>query len=96
VVTANNKVQDQRDKVRATKRGTPERDKANQKLNQMNVAFLKNPNRAVAARLTRGEKAIAIILLTPAGAAAAIGATSAISRRIEKRQDDKSYDKKLR
>lgn len=89
-----NKIGDQRDKVKAQVKGSDSRAKETQKLNKMKTDFLKNPDRVIAARLTRGEKAVAIILLTPAGAAAAIGATSGVSRAIERRQEMNKLRKK--
>lgn len=80
-------IADQRDKVKSKEKGSTARNKEQKKLDKMKTDFLNNPDRVIAARLTRGEKAIAIILLTPAGAAGAIGATSAVSRAIERRQD---------
>jgi hypothetical protein len=53
----------------------------------------KMPERGVAARMTRGEKVVSVILLGPL-AAIPIATSSAASRRIEKKQDDKAYDKK--
>jgi len=76
---------------KSTKKGTPERAKQDVKLNQMKASFLKNPDRVIASRLTRGEKAIVVMLAaTGVGApfaVAAIGSTSAVSRRIEFKQD---------
>jgi hypothetical protein len=66
------------------------RAKAQQQVGKMKADFLQNPDRAIASRLTRGEKAVAIILLTPAGAAAVIGGTSARSRAIERKQDKRA------
>lgn len=80
-------IADQRDKVKSKAKGSEARAKEQKKLSDMKTDFLNNPDRVIAARLTRGEKAVAVILLTPAGAAAAIGATSAASRAIERRQD---------
>lgn len=61
---------------------------------ELKTSFLKNPDRVVAARLTRGEKIATALLLTPAGAGAVIGATSAVSRRIERKQELNKYTKK--
>lgn len=67
---------------------------------KMRTAYLKNPDRVTAARMTRGEKA-AITLLTAAtfGVAspvvfAPLAVTSAHSRRIERKQETGKYDKK--
>ena len=87
----------QDDKRRSTKRGTAARTRETQKLERMKTSFLKNPDRAVATRMTRGEKAAALILTVPTGGVAGIAAiagTSAVSRRIEYKQDKGAYDKK--
>lgn len=75
------------DVKRATSAG--EKAAAREKLDQVKADFLKNPDRVVAARLTRGEKAVAAILL-PYGMTA-IATTSVISRRIEYKQDKGRY-----
>jgi hypothetical protein len=76
---------------RKTEKGSPARAKQDAKLNQMKASFLKNPDRVIAARLTRGEKAIVLMLgLTAVAAPVAVGAigvSSAASRRIEFKQD---------
>jgi len=54
------------------------------------IEALKNPDRVLAARLTRGEKVIAAFL---PGGFMAIAATSLHSRRIEQKQDTDQYDK---
>jgi nitrate reductase NapE component len=65
---------------------------------EMKTAFLKNPDRVIAARMTRGEKAVFLILgsvaVTPVVSVAAVGTTSLISRRIEQNQATGKYDKK--
>lgn len=63
------------------------------KLAQMRSSYLKNPDRVVAARMTRGEKVVTLLILgvTPVGVGA-VAATSARSRRIEQKQDKKKYD----
>lgn len=68
-----------------------ERAVKNKQVQQMKTARLKNPDRVLAERLTRGEKAAAVIFLTPPIAVAAIGATSAYSRRIERKQEKNKY-----
>lgn len=70
-----------------------------QKLSSMKTSYLKNPDRVIAARMTRGEKvALGIVglLALPAApiAVGAIAGTSAQSRRIERKQDLGKYDKK--
>lgn len=89
-----NDVAAQREARNQLAKGSKARATADKKLSTMKAAALKNPDRVIAARLTRGEKAAAIILLTPAGAAGFIGATSAVSRRIEYKQLNGQYNKK--
>jgi len=83
--TKRNEILDKRDDVKRTGTGKTE-------LAKMQADFLKNPDRAVASRMTRGEKAVSLILFAPAGIAS-IATTSAVSRRIERKQDLKKYDK---
>lgn len=74
---------------------TPKERAAAQKTHaEVTAKMLKNPDRVVAARLTRGEKAASFLLLTPVGAGALIGATSAVSRRVERKQELGKYNKK--
>jgi len=68
-----------------------ERAVKNKEVQKMKTAQLKNPDRVLAERLTRGEKAAALIILTPPVALAAIAATSAYSRRIERKQEKNKY-----
>lgn len=88
----------QQDRVTSSK-GTAREAGEKKKLGDMKVSFLNNPDRVIAARMTRGEKAATLILTGLASPAAfgigvgAIAGTSAASRRIEQRQDDKSYKK---
>ena len=86
---------DQRDKVKAAK-GTSKETSEKNKLNKMKTDFLKNPDRVVAARLTRGEKAAILILAGPAApfSIGAIAGSSAASRRIEQKQAQGAYNKK--
>jgi hypothetical protein len=85
------------DLVRTTKGRSPERAAGKEKLADMKIEFLKNPDRVTAARLTRGEKAIlGVFALTGVGAAvplAGIAVTSAHSRRIERKQETGAYNK---
>jgi hypothetical protein len=84
-------------KVNKTPRGSAQRTAGKAKLHQQKVSFLKNPDRVVATRMTRGEKAVALLLTLPVGGVAgvaAIGATSAISRRIEYKQQNGGYNNK--
>lgn len=88
------KVADAKSAVKAAPKGSAKRAKAETNLAKTKVDFLKNPDRVTAARLTRGEKAVVALFLTPAGAAGAIAGTSAVSRRIEFQQDTKAFNKK--
>lgn len=83
----------QRDLVRTA--STPQA-KAQRKseLSKTTTAFLKNPDRVTAVRLTRGEKVATALLFTPVTAATLIGTTSATSRRIERKQELGKYNKK--
>lgn len=63
---------------------------ARAKLDTLKSDFYKSPDRVIASRLTRGEKAVAAILL-PYGLTA-IATTSVVSRRIEYKQDRGRYD----
>lgn len=68
------------------------------KLRAAHQTYLKDPDRAIASRMTRGEKAAAVFFNGPnaAGLATSLGAvvaTSAVSRRIENQQDKGAYDK---
>lgn len=82
-------VLDQKDRVKAKAKGSAERAKEQKKLDKMKQNFFDNPDRVIAARLTRGEKIALAILATPAGAAGAIAGTSAVSRAIEQRQENR-------
>jgi hypothetical protein len=84
---------EKQDNVKSLQKGSAARIKGEKELAKQTTAFLKNPDRVTATRLTRGEKAVFLILGGPVGVAG-IAATSAVSRRIEKKQDDKRYDKK--
>lgn len=66
---------------------------AEKKHADLKMALLTNPDRVIAARLTRGEKVASFLLLSPLGATALIGATSGVSRRIEYKQDKNQYAK---
>ena len=90
VMNAANKYHDQRDVVKSTKKGTAERAQAEKKLSKVKSDFYKNPDRVTAARLTRGEKAIVLILGGPFGIGAVAG-SSAASRRIERKQELGKY-----
>lgn len=67
------------------------------RLRKSQQAYLNNPDRIIAARMTRGEKLVSLVLgSAEAGvgigaAAAGIAGTSAVSRRIEFKQDNGGY-----
>jgi hypothetical protein len=87
----------QRGIAKAAGKGTRKRTAENNKLDTMKVSFLKNPDRVIAARMTRGEKIAALIITAPTYGtvgAAAIAGTSAASRRIELKQQTGQYNKK--
>lgn len=93
------RIADQKDTVNQLAKGTKNRAAGEKKLSDMKLSLLKNPDRATAARLTRGEKYLVLtfgVLVPPAFpvAVAKIAATSAISRRIEQKQDKGKFDKK--
>jgi hypothetical protein len=95
--TKQNELFDKQDQVKTLAKGSTARSKGEKELGKMTTDFLKNPDRVTATRLTRGEKAAFLIISAPSGGLgglAAIATSSAISRRIEKKQDDKAYDKK--
>lgn len=70
------------------------------KMAGMKLALLNDPDRATAARITRGEKALILVLGTPlsvAGAATTagiLGASTAQRKIIEKRQREGFYNKR--
>lgn len=70
--------------------------KGQAKLASMKVDFLNNPDRVIANRLTRGEKAFVMLMAGPTAGVtvAAIAGTSAVSRRIEQKQATGAYNKK--
>lgn len=61
-------------------------------VNGLIKAHRANPDRVIAARLTRGEKFATAVLFTPITAGAVISATSARSRRIERKQELGKYN----
>lgn len=93
-------IQKQHDKVNALRPGTAGRATEAKRLSNLETSALKNPDRVIAARMTKGEKAasvlFSILLFPPALPVAAVGiaGTSARSRTIERRQDQGAYDKK--
>lgn len=93
--TAYRKVSKQLD---ALPEGSAKRKQVENKLRVLHQAYLKNPDRVIAARMTRGEKWLSVISLseTPVGLATSVGqiaTTSAVSRRIEQKQDTGAYNK---
>jgi hypothetical protein len=93
-------------KTQRTASGSKARAEGLKKLSAMKVDFLKDPDRVISARMTRGGKFLAAglglsgtvllggALLPVAAAGAAIAVTSARSRRIEQKQDKNKYGKK--
>lgn len=79
--------------VKAMAKGSEARAKGEKELATMNIARLKNPDRVISARLTRGEKVASIIAIQEGGLGLILG-TSLRSRRIEYKQSQGSYDKK--
>jgi hypothetical protein len=84
---------------KTTKRGSKERAAGEKRIDKMKVAFLNNPDRATAARMTRGEKAATLLLgLTSpsnlAGAVGAVASTTVHRKIIESRQRRGVYNKK--
>lgn len=90
---------DQSYRVR-TARNDRERTRETKKLSEMEVSFLKNPDRATELRMTGGEKAAAFILAVGLPGAGTVGATVGVSARvamrktIEKKQFEGAYGKK--
>lgn len=95
--SARHRVQGQQIALKQAKRSVRSATTAQAKANaekkhaDLKMALLNNPDRVIAARLTRGEKAASLLLFSPIGAAALIGGTSAASRRIEYKQDKNKY-----
>jgi hypothetical protein len=65
---------------------------AKAKVAHIKASFLKNPDRVTATRMTRGEKAVSVLISGPFSVIP-IATTSAISRRIEYKQDNGKYNK---
>jgi hypothetical protein len=91
------KIFEQEDKRDVTTAGSASRKKETKKLNDMMREFDKDPARVLATRTTRGEKAL--LGLFSVGTfgipfAVGVGITSAVSRRIERKQETGAYDKK--
>lgn len=88
----------QRENVVVAKRGSTERNKETAKLAKMVKDYNNDPDRVLAARMTRGEKAIIGILSIPTLGipyVAAVATSSGVSRRIERKQETGAYTKKL-
>lgn len=84
---------EKQDAVKSLQKGTSARAKGEKELAKQTTAFLNNPDRVTATRLTRGEKAVLLVLGGPVGAAG-IALTSGVSRRVERKQDLGKYNKK--
>lgn len=84
--------------VDKTAKGSSARKLGEKKLEEMHRAYLKNPDRVTALRLTKGEKAVQL-LFTPltgigiATSAAALGGSAIASRRVAYKQATGAYDK---
>lgn len=74
-------------------KGSAARIAGDKKVAAMDVAFLKNPDRVTAVRLTRGEKAVALLFVPLGLGVGAIVGTSARSRQIEYKQKTGAYNK---
>lgn len=107
IYTARNKVARQANDIRNKKKSvaravrTETREKRKGELAAVKLAYLKNPDRATALRITKGDLAISALLSTPlsgstAAAGIAAGAATRLARRkfIENRQAKGVYDKK--
>jgi hypothetical protein len=81
-----NDIFNQHEVIKSTKRGSADRTAAKKKQDEMVKAYNSDPNRVLAARMTRGEKAIAFILAGPF-AVIPIATSSATSRAIERKQE---------
>lgn len=79
--------------VKSVKKASTPQQKAmaQKKVDDLNKAYDKNPDRAIALRMTRGEKASSL-LFNPGGIGI-VAVNSAMSRRIEYKQDKGAYDK---
>jgi hypothetical protein len=99
IKSARNRLMVKQDELRTARKAVRkakephEKAMAKMELASKKTEFLKNPDRVTASRLTRGEKAVSL-LLAPGLGAVGVGISSAASRRIEKKQDEGAYDKK--
>lgn len=98
------KIERQESKINTLKGKGQASKKEEKTLATMKSDYLKSPDRVIAARMTRGEKAATIIMgvgvgnvlapvALPVAVAGVIG-TSARSRRIESKQEDGAYGRK--
>lgn len=81
-----NAFRSQEDKKDSLPAGSAARAKAQAQLERMKKDFNSDPARVLASRTTRGEKVAALIIAGPFGLIP-IAAASAVSRRIERKQD---------
>lgn len=72
-----------------TKEGTAERARADKKIAKLDENFKTNKDRVIASRMTRGEKAIMLMLGGPLGLVPIV-VSSAASRAIEQNQDKRA------
>lgn len=80
------------DKAAAARPGSREARVANAKVKRLEKEFKDDPDRAIAIRMTRGEKVASVLLLGPIGLLPIVG-TSATSRIIENQQDSRKKKK---
>lgn len=83
-------VEDKRDRMPMSSK---ERKQADKEVSKMRTEYLKNPDRAAAARMTAGEAIVLTILTGPIGIGAFAG-THARSTHINSRQQAGEYGKK--
>lgn len=78
-----------------TAKNSPERMLADEKVAQLKVDFLNNPDRVTATYLTRGEKVISALLIPAAAPSLAAGAVvrGGVRRHIAKKQANGGYNK---
>lgn len=79
-------IQAQRYKVGDHPRGSSQRTAQEAKLNAMKAAFLTNPDRATALRLTTGEKWVAATLALALPGPGTVGAGAAVGTRVVMRK----------
>ena len=83
----------EQDKLFTKEREVRKTGKGNAAYQKQKTAFLNNPDRVLATRLTKGEKATQLILLGPLGALT-IGGMTAYSNSIAKKQATGAYKRK--